>query len=127
MEWEEVKSSMRYVVFGDYKAEKDKDQQYLMKEGDTLYCIVAIVADSNFIPGKKYMTLELTDEKGKAKGEQVSLTPPRYLEVQLGLDPEHEQKKVVGTGDRLMIQYLGRLESKEGKPYTFRIAYGKGK
>jgi hypothetical protein len=125
MEWEEVKSSMKYIVWDEYKAEKDKEQQYLVKPKQKIHCIVGLIQESKFIPGKKYIMLELADEKGKLIGEQVSLTPPTYLELMLGLNPEHEQKRVVQTGDYLMIEYLGRLETREGKPYTFRIAYGK--
>jgi len=125
MEWEEVKSSMKYVVFDEYKAEKDQAQQFLMKKDQKLFCIVGLINDSQFLPGKKYIMLELTDEKGKLLEEQVSITPPTYLELMLGLNPDHEQKRKVETGDRLMIQYLGRIEAKEGKPYSFKIAYGK--
>ena len=124
MDWVEQKSSMRYIVFDEIKKDKDEAQQYLVKKGEMIYCIVGLIEDSRALPGKKWMQLEICDKDGKTIGERVSLTPPRYLEVALGLDPEYEQKKVVSTGDFLAIKYLGRDKDKEGKPYTFKIYYG---
>lgn len=133
MEWEEVKSSTRFVVFDNYREKKadgtilDPEQQYLMKTKDTLYCIVGMIQESTHpkMKGKKYVMLELTDEKGETVGEQVSLTPTRYLEVAFGWDEDFPQDRKVETGDYLAITYLGRDKNKKNEPYTFKVAFGK--
>jgi len=124
MEWKELKSSNRYIVFDEYKKEKEKTQQFLVKKGKVVYAKVNHIGESNFIPGKKYILLDLVKDDFTLIGETVSLTPPRYLEVLMGLDPEFPQDKVVTEGDFIGIEYLGRDENKEGHPYTFNLFYG---
>ena len=124
MEWIEVKSSNKYIVFDKYKEGKEKEQQFLVKKGATIYAKVQFVGDSAFIVDKKYLILELVNENFETTGETVSFTPPSYLYVAMGLHPEYSQDRVIAEGDYIFFTYLGRNTAKKGEPYTFSFGYG---
>lgn len=133
MEWEEQKSSTRFVVMDEYRKQKkdgtplDESQQYLMKPEDTLYCIVGLIQESTHpkMKGKKYVMLDLADKDGKLLGEQVSFTPTRYAEVAFGWDEDFPQSRKVETGDYIALTYHGRDKNKPKEPYVFTVAFGK--
>ena len=122
MEWKEVTSSNRYIVFDKYKEGKEKDRQYLVKKGQTIFAEVQFIGDSSFTE-KKYLILNLLNEDFTPKGEAVSITPPSYLYMSLGLNPEYEQDRVVAEGDMIGFTYNGRDKNKKGEPYQFTLLW----
>ncbi len=119
-------NAVPFVVWGEYKEGKAEENQYLIKEGETIIIMVDEINESEYLPGKNYilgtlMETEGTGEKATIKSleKQVTMTPPGYLETNLGWNPKYKKDKTIGVGDVFMATYKGRDLTKPNEPYTF--------
>ena len=126
MPFVEQTSSSKFIVWGEYKEEKDEERQVLVKKDESIIFFVNEIRDSEHFTDKKYLTvtlMEMKDKKPKMTETTVSLTPPSYLETSMGLNPDFEQKRVIQPGDIVQVTYLGRDDTKTNSPYLFKLAY----
>ena len=130
MPFVEQTSSSKFIVWGEYKDGKDEERQVLVKKDESIIFFVNEIRDSDFkAPDgrtQQYLIvtlMEMKDKKPTMTETTASLSPPTYLETQLGLNPNFEKEHVVRPGDIVQVTYLGRDDKKNNSPHTFKLAY----
>lgn len=120
--WEEQTSSTKFVVYDKYLEDYDKERQVLLKKGDAIVGQIESFFTNQF--GNQAISLKIMDGD-KITAEKVNMNIPTYLNTALGFNEEYPRERVAKVGDVVKIQYNGRDETKEKKPYMFKVFFGK--
>ena len=124
MEWIEQKSMSKFVVLENYKKEYEQERQLLIKKGDIFYGKILDIFDNPHFDGKA-IRFEVCDENGKSQKIEATWSLSSYLVGDLGLNPDFIRERIAEVGDLVRIQYLGRDETREGKPYRYDVKFAK--